>query len=52
MMLPYLWCSGLNAKSERKVSVTYLEKNVGNGSVVSKSYIRHFVGIGLCIKTT
>lgn len=48
----HLWCSGLSAKSDLKVSVTYLWKYVGNGSVVSRSNIRHRVGVGLCIKNT
>lgn len=48
----HLWCSGRSAKSDLNVSVTYLWKYVGNGSVVSKSNIRHRVGVGLCIKNT
>lgn len=48
----YLWCSGLSAKSDLNVSVTYLWKYVGNGNVVSKSKIRHLVGVGLCMKNT
>lgn len=47
-----LWCSGRSAKSERKVSVTYLWKYVGNGSVVSKSNTKQRFGEGLCMKKT
>lgn len=48
----YLWCSCLKAKSERNVSVTYLWKYVGNGSVVSRSKTKHLFGLGLCMKNT
>lgn len=48
----YLRCSGGTAWSDLNVSVTYLWKYVGNGSVVSKSKTRHRCGVGLCIKKT
>lgn len=50
--LAYLWCSGRSARSDLNVSVTYLWKYVGKGRVVSKSNIRHRVGVGLCMKNT